>query len=299
MNRLTDEELLEELRIRIAENKNYLQEQKDLMQQLQIANAKLQESEQLKSLFLSNVRNEINNPLTSILGLSHNIFSLKEPDIEKIRSLAVLIHEEAFNLEFQLQNIFAATEIEAGEYIPQISYVDIHTLIYDVVSSFQNHLLKKKNIQVQFDFTIGAEKELIFKTDSQKLHLVLSNLLFNAIEFSNSSSELWIKVWIKDNELHISVQDFGIGINPSELKAIFDRFKQLDYGTTKKYKGHGLGLAVCKSILDQLNGSILVTSTEKKGSTFTITLPEMQCQSAMEDFSSNGNDFLFNQAEQF
>src|SRR5687768_5674634 len=136
MSKLTDKELLEELQNRFSENKKSLEELSTLTKQLQALNDKLKESEKIKSLFLANIRNEMNDPLTSILGLSKNIQSPDNSQWEKTRAMAALIHAEAFNLDFQLRNIFAAAELESGELELEVVQVDIYTLAKNVVDMY-------------------------------------------------------------------------------------------------------------------------------------------------------------------
>ena len=114
MNKLTDEELIEELRRRMTTNTRSLEELKELNEKLLEVNKKLEESEALKSHFISNITNEIINPFTSILGLSRSILAVKKENWKKVISMVALIHSEAFNLDFQLRNIFLAAKIEAS-----------------------------------------------------------------------------------------------------------------------------------------------------------------------------------------
>jgi signal transduction histidine kinase len=105
-NKLNDEELLAELRNRMSENKLALQELTILNEKLVTVNRKLEDSEKLKSHFISNIANEIVNPFTSILGLSGNLLSVKGENWEKALNMVNLIHSEAFSLDFQFRNIF-------------------------------------------------------------------------------------------------------------------------------------------------------------------------------------------------
>jgi signal transduction histidine kinase len=294
MNRkLTDEELIQELEFRFLENKKSIAEQNLLMAQLQHLNRKLEQSETMKSNFLSNIRNEINNPFTAILGLSRSIIKSKDVDHEKIKSMASLIHLEAFGLDFQLRNIFAAAELEAGEANPQIITTDIINLIKNIVESF-NETANKKNIVI--DFT-SNKSEIKFNTDSLKFQLIISNLISNALEFSNSDSRIEVYADSKEEGLLITVKDYGIGINKEDVSKIFDRFTQLDSGMTKNHKGHGLGLAVSQALAESLTGHIAVSSTAQ-GCSFILSLsPIDQLQNG--NYSDDGNDTFFLTEEKF
>ncbi len=297
--KLSDKELLEELKDRFEFNKKALDEQKALMTQLQIVNDKLEKSEHVKSQFLSNIKNEINNPLASILGLSRNIFSFKNLSPEKIQSFAELIFLEAFNLDFQMSNIFMAAEIEAGEAYPNFMQVDIHQLLRHAIDSF-GHLTKKKNIEIVLENTTGinTENELIFITDSEKIQKIVLNLLSNAIEFSDNDSKVIITTSIEGEQLKISIEDSGIGIEEEKLPYIFDRFRQLDAGTTKNHAGHGLGLSIIKALIDILEAKIEVQSEVGKGSCFTVYISQANVDIS-SDFSSDGNEFFFDADESF
>ena len=298
MSKFTDEELIEELRNRFRMNREGLEELQELNRELRVVNKKLEESESLKSHFISNITNEIINPFTSILGLAKHILAVKKEDWKTVISMVALIHSEAFNLDFQLRNIFVAAKIEAGEIYPEILNVDIKTLTFNVIESFRFEA-KKKGIELEYLFDIipQVSKTFYFKTDPEKLKLILSNLLSNALKFSFEKQKIDVTVWIDNSMLKISVEDHGTGISEDNQKKIFDRFKRLDSGINSINRGHGLGLSINKAILDLLNGDIEIKSEIGKGSKFTIAIPE--AKSDIAGFSTDGNEFLFDEEEIF
>ena len=287
--KITDELLIEELKLRFEEKKNSLKKLERITDELKVVNKKLAESEALKSHFISNITNEIVNPFTSIVILSKNILSIKEGKWDKVMKMANLIHTEAFNLDFQLKNIFAAAEIEAGELYLEVSNVTVDTLIEAVMESFITEIRKKKLV---FNFIKkGSPPEgIYFKTDSEKLRLILSNLIENSVKFSKNNT-IDIRREVNDGILTISVQDYGIGISEKNQQIIFDRFKRLDTGINSINRGHGLGLSINKALLDFLNGEIFIDSKKNVGSTFTITVPEAKPDA--DSFSSDGSDYIF------
>lgn len=296
MSKLTDHELIEELQYRFAQNKKSLEELSTLTRQLQLVNKKLKESEKLKSQFLSNIRNEMNNPLASILGLCKNIQFINPEHWERTKSMAALIHTEAFSLDFQLKNIFAAAELESGEQVLEVVEVDIALLLNNVVSMY-GHQLKAKQITIKNVGLFTDQQEKRFKTDPAKLQLIISNLIANAIEYSHPQKEIILKVWIQQNMLHIAIQDFGTGIEKADQNAIFNRFTQLNCGITKSHRGHGLGLSVTKALVELLSGQIEVKSIATEGSTFIISIQASEADTAY--FTSDGNDIFFNEGELF
>ncbi len=278
----------------LDKNEKHLNEQKELLLQLNTVNGKLVASENLKSNFLSNIRNEINNPLASVLELSKNI-SEGYLNAEQIKKFASLIHSEIFNLDFQLRNIFCSAEIEAGDTGLSVSAVNVSTVLQSVLTTFK-HQIEKKKLDVFFTNTI-SDKNLFF-TDAEKLHLIISNVLANAIQFSNEGGVVVITASIENKNLKISITDRGIGINDENKKLIFDRFRQGQEGSTKNYSGHGLGLSICKALLEIIKGNIIVESELFNGSTFTLLIEEAEKGKDHETiFSANGNDFLFNDSE--
>jgi signal transduction histidine kinase len=293
MNKLTDEQLIEELRIRMKENT-------DALEELKIANKKLEESEALKSHFISNITNEIVNPFASILGLSKNILSVKKENWKKVFSMVALIQSEAFSLDFQLKNVFAAAKIEAGEVYPEIGKVDVLDLVRSVTESFRIEAQKKR---VTFETINNCKVEdismFIFKTDPEKLKLILSNLINNAVKFSYNDSVVTVRIWFIKNELYISVFDHGIEISKEYQQLIFDRFKRVDSSITSINRGHGLGLSIIKSLIDVLGGDVIFESDKKKGTIFTINIPESIQEEESFTTSMNGNEIFFEDNQVF
>jgi signal transduction histidine kinase len=292
MSDLTDKELIDELKKRFLQNKEALEEVQDLNIKLKKVNRKLEDSESLKGHFISNITNEIINPFASILALSKNILSVKKENWKKVFSMVSLIYSEAFNLDFQLRNIFVAAKLEAGEIFPEILNVDVKHLMESVVESFK-YETKKKKIKIDFQFNIKEEENKIFffKTDPEKLKLIISNLLSNAIKFSSEGSEIIIKAGIDKNNLVVSVKDFGSGITQENQKIIFDRFNRIDSGINSIHRGHGLGLSINKALLDLLTGKIDIKSQVGKGTDFTISIPENESQ--VSGFAFDGNELFF------
>ncbi|HHU59100.1 MAG TPA: HAMP domain-containing histidine kinase [Bacteroidales bacterium] len=292
MTNLSDRQLLKELKDRLQERSKYEQEIKLLSQELQEVTKRFKESEALKSHFISNISNEIVNPFTSILGLSKSILSVEKNDWKKVVSMVALIHSEAFNLDFQLKNIFVAAKIEAGEVVPNIAKVNIRNVIQTIIDSF-SLVARKMAIEIEFNFNIeyGFGKNFYFKTDSEKMKLILSNMLNNALKYSYKDSKVIINVTADEDFLTIDVQDFGTGISEKNQKIIFERFKRLDSGINSINRGHGLGLSITKALLDVMGGSIEINSKKGEGSTFTVKVPE--AKNVVDGFSGEGNDIFF------
>lgn len=292
MTNLSDRQLLKELKDGLQERTKYEQEVNMLSQELQDVTKRFKESEALKSHFISNISNEIVNPFTSILGLSKSILQVEKNDWKKVVSMVALIHSEAFNLDFQLRNIFVAAKIEAGEVVPNIAKVNVRNIVQTIIESF-SLVARKMGIDIEFNYNIeyGFGKNFYFKTDSEKLKLIMSNLLNNALKYSFKDSKVIITMTADEDSLNISVQDFGTGISEKNQKVIFERFKRLDSGINSINRGHGLGLSITKALLDVMGGHIEIASKKGEGSTFTVRIPE--AKNVVEGFSGEGNDIFF------
>jgi histidine kinase len=291
--RLSDTELLEELRRRITRNNQTVEELTVLNTELRDVNKKLEESESLKSHFISNITNEIMNPFTSILGLSRAILSVDKEAWKKVIQMVALIHSEAFSLDFQFRNIFFAAKIEAGEQTPEVLNVDILALIDGVLDNFR-YELRKKHLQVNFKNESPCKDAcLAFKTDPLYVKLIVSNLLNNAINFSFENNEIDLILNITDGQMTLSVKDYGVGIAAERQKMIFDRFARGDNGINSVNRGHGLGLSVSKAILDLLEGTISVKSELGKGSLFTVRIPESELP--IEGYAAESNEIFFDE----
>jgi len=289
MSRLTDQELIEELKSRFEMNRQALHDLQALTGQLEKMNRRLQESEAMKSHFLSNIRNEINNPLTAIMGLSRH-FKGGGSEPAKVAEVGGMIFSEAFDLDFQLRNIFIAAELEAGERSPDFSRVDIVSLTASSVDMLA-HQLEKKSIRLLQ--RCGDGSPLLFTTDAQLLQIVLVNLLVNAIEYSHEGGEVTITAAAAGSGLKIVVSDSGAGIAPADHEIIFDRFRQKESGATKSHRGHGLGLSIIKAVVELLSGEVSLRSDLGQGAEFALFIPEPSLTSPVEVTAQDGNFFLF------
>ncbi len=263
-----------------------------LQEELQIVNQKLLNAEKVKSDFLSNIKNEINNPLTSVLGLL-KVATGNPDDVGGNAKITQLVYKEIYNLNFQMRNILTAAEIEAGQALINVSKFNLNELVHEVTTSLTG---QEEALRDSVDIEVGSEE--IFVTDREKMSIILSNLLSNALKFSKSEKNVIVRsTYDESDNLVLSVVDFGVGISKADLNLVFDRFKQLDSGTRKEFGGHGLGLAVVHSLVSMLNGTFTLNSEEGKGTVFIVTVPpigEFQSESVFYD---DDEGILFGQDE--
>jgi signal transduction histidine kinase len=298
MEQMSDDVLLEELKKRFLDTKKALHDMKVMNEKIEKLNVKLAESERLKTNFLSNIRNEINNPLTSILGMARQLVGPVKDEATK-DLMAQMIYREAFDLDFQLRNIFMAAELEAGEARPNAVQADVVELVTGVMASF-THRAEEKKVSLELINRIEGQdgRKSIFVTDPAKLQIAIANLTANAIEYNREGKSVKVTVWKDGAVLHISIADEGVGLSEQEQKRLFERFHQLDQGASKKHKGHGLGLCITKAIVEMLGGKVFVAQPAAGGSLFTVVIPEASGASG-DVFSEHGNEFIFEEGRSF
>lgn len=263
-------------------------ENEDLNRSLFKVNEKLRDSERFKGQFISNVTNEIINPFTSVLALAENMKLLKDGEIAQAHHMAELIFEEAFHLDFQLKNIFAAAMIEAGMEVLNLYSININSLSNHIYEYFQPLLSKKKiGLSVSFTNELDPGNPVLFKSDREKFELILKNLISNAIKFSPEGSVVGLDFSLGSDYLLAEVSDHGKGINQKDRKVVFDRFKQLDEKVNSINTGHGLGLSIVQTYTEMLGGKVSLNDNYEGGVRVTVYIPkstEIEEWNNLEDF---------------
>jgi len=212
-------------------------------------------------------------------------------DREQCGALAEGIQREAFSLDFQMRNIFCAAEIEAGAALPVPALVDLRALVETTVASF-GPLAAEGGLALVTAWEEEPGAAPLFGSDPAMLQMVLANLLSNAVKFGGGDAVL-VTVERAAAELCLSVEDRGIGIDPADHAAIFERFHQLESGRVKGYSGHGLGLSIVQRLIELLGGSVAVDSAPGRGSRFTVRIPETRGAGSEDVFADAGNEFFF------
>ena len=211
--------------------------------QLIIAKDKAEESDRLKSSFLANMSHEIRTPLNSIIGFSE---LLLDPffDAEQQTEFVNTIKQNGINLLTIISDIMDISRIETGQINIRNNNILVSKLI-DEITSEQYLDCKKKNLEIIA--TTPISKEIQFLGDEGRIKQILSNLVINAIKFTESGS-IEIGCIKANNYIQFHVKDTGIGIPAEYHEKIFERFRQVEGGHTRKYGGNGLGLSIAKTI---------------------------------------------------
>jgi PAS domain S-box-containing protein len=244
-------------------------ERKQAESELIKAKEKAEESDRLKSAFLTNMSHEIRTPMNGILGFAE---LLKRPNLtgEKQQQFLRLIGESGERMLETINNIIDISKIEAGLMSVYISESNINKQI-EFLHEFFKPMAESKGLQLSFNNGLPSN-EAIIKTDSGKINSILTNLVKNAIKFTDAGSiEFGYKK--KGKYLEFFVKDTGIGIPKDRQDAIFERFIQADIEDKRAFQGSGLGLSISKKYVELHDGEIWVESKEGLGSTFYFTIP--------------------------
>lgn len=255
-----------------ALNEEYVainEELKESNELLQKAKEKAEESDRLKSAFLANMSHEIRTPMNSILGFSQ---LLTKPNLTqtKQKQFTELITNSGKQLMTIIDDLIDISKIEANLMKIQENPVIINNLLSEIYLIFKEKA-EKANIEFSFSKSLSDIESNIF-TDNSRLRQILTNLIGNAVKFTNQGSVNFGYV-LKNAEIEFFVKDTGIGISKENHDLIFDRFRQVENGFTRNYGGTGLGLAITKSLVTLLGGNIWLISEPQKGTTFHFTIP--------------------------
>ncbi|MBN1989161.1 MAG: tetratricopeptide repeat protein [Bacteroidales bacterium] len=250
----------------------------DRTRDLKVAKEKAEEADRLKTAFLANMSHEIRTPMNAILGFSNLLFSPNLNETEKSDFLK-LIKANAENLMSLINDIIDISLIESG----QIKILYSHVKVTDALTELLNVFDQEKNILAKNEPSIELEyegnlKDLTLQTDKNRLRQILSNLIHNALKFTDKGT---ITIGFKkynEEKILFYVKDTGIGVPKDKFEFIFGRFSKLDYstGNHRVYAGTGLGLTICRQLIGLMGGAIWLNSEVGKGSTFNFTLPNKQ-----------------------
>ena len=250
----------------------------DFIQQkkvLRLTKERAEESDKLKTAFLNNISHEIRTPFSGILGFLNLIIDNQLSDHDRA-DYAEMIHQSSNRLMNTIDNVVEIAQIQTGLIEVSKSKIEINKLISNVISQFKVES-EHKNLKLTFINELPDHLKYLL-SDWKKIDAILSNLIDNALKFTNKGS---IEVGVrlsgiadrKPDNLLFYVRDTGIGISPDKQSCIFDLFIQADGSDKRSFDGCGLGLAISKAYVEMLGGKIGLKSEEGIGSEFLICLP--------------------------
>ena len=249
------------------------QELRDAMQRAEEANA-------AKSDFLAMMSHELRTPLNAILGMAQ-ILRMKGVDPELEECVDIIAHA-GNSLLALVSDILDFSKLEVGKLTISSEPVDLQLLVSQVMFSMQ-HQAQEKGVALTLDYPETVPNFIL--SDANRLRQILSNLIGNAIKFTDRGGVKIEMSFIEKNNLRTKLKmdiiDTGLGISSDKLDYIFEKFSQIDSIYQRKHQGTGLGLAITKELIERMGGKIEVVSELGKGSCFTVLLPFQLQQSCL------------------
>jgi len=229
------------------------------------------EASRLKSEFLANTSHELRTPLTAILGFLRLIMDGAVEDQEKQREFLSIAHESAETLLNIINDVLDLAKIEADRLEIHFAPVPVRTVLEDVKTLFK-HQMKSKGLKFEID---GSDSKLVLWGDSDRTSQVLTNLLSNAMKFTDRGGSITVSCEKEAGNVVFRVRDSGIGIGADELEKIFSSFYQIDGTTTRQRGGTGLGLTISRRLAELMGGDITLDSKGRgHGTTARLVLRE-------------------------
>ncbi|MFZ1729754.1 MAG: PAS domain S-box protein [Bacteroidota bacterium] len=247
--------------------------QKQMLADLIAAKERAEESDRLKSTFLANMSHEVRTPMNAIIGFS-NLLTNEGLTKEDQAQFTEIIRQRSYDLLGIINDILNISLIDAGEMKIFEEEANIEAILKDLHLSFTQlaRIEKAQSVQLLCEIELPASGSTLL-LDTGRLRQVLTNLLSNALKFTHEGSISFGCKLNSEKELLFYVSDTGIGISKDAQKFIFNRFRQVDESSTRKYGGTGLGLSISKGLIELMGGVLTVESEVGVGSTFQFTLP--------------------------
>jgi signal transduction histidine kinase/CheY-like chemotaxis protein len=263
-----------------------------LFEEAQAARAAAEEADSAKSSFLSTVSHELRTPLTSVLGfakiirrrLHERLFPLIPASDPKIAQSKVQVLEnldvvvsEGERLTKLIDDVLDLAKIEAGKFTWNMASVSVKEVVERAVAATSS-LIEARHLKIESSIDENLPD---INGDHDRLIQVVINLISNAVKFTPTGA-ITCSAHRRDGDIVVSVKDSGIGIAPADQPKVFEKFKQVGDTLTDKPKGTGLGLPICKEIVEHHGGRIWVDSAIGEGSTFSFTLPVTDASQQLE-----------------
>lgn len=245
-------------------------EYRELAQTLNVIGEELSKFDDYQRNFISNISHDFRSPLTNIRGYVQAIADGIIPVEEQKKYLDIILYETE-RLTKLTSNLLDANNYDRNNILLNTSDFDIHEAIRKTCDTLEGSAEKK---EIQFELSPSHLEPLVVSADQDKILQVLHNLLDNAIKFSKNDSSIYISTRVHREKVFISIKDKGIGIPKKDLSQIWDRFYKTDLSRGKDKLGIGLGLSICREIINAHKQTIDVVSTVGVGSEFIFTLPK-------------------------
>ncbi len=260
--------------ITIAVTSNYFASRlhfKEFMARFNLKQARdeLKKLDTLKNQLFFRVSHELRTPLTNIILPIQNVLAERgETLVPESRNEKKAILNNAYKLMKRINEILDISKVEAGKMEIKVGLRDLNSILEDIIAAA---LAGSKGMGINLVFEPASRISNVY-VDTEKMEKVFSNLISNALKFTDRGGTVKVKTQESENYIEVSISDTGIGISMEDISYIFDRFHQVDGSSSRKYEGTGLGLCLVKEFVSLHHGAVRVTSELGKGSIFTVQL---------------------------
>jgi signal transduction histidine kinase len=260
------EQFNQELRHQVDEATQALQRK---VEELAQAKQTLEEAHQQQSLFLAMVAHELMNPVTSIIAYAQYAGRPNQKP-ERVAGSTASIVSQGERLKRLIRDLQDVSRLATGQFELKRAPCDLIVLTKEAVEHFRS-----RHTNHQFVFHPPAEDTFPGSYDRDRLLQAITNLLDNAVKYSDPQTTITIQLWAEGGDEHLSISDEGIGISPEQRALLFQPFARLEPARTRKIKGTGLGLYITKGIIEAHNGRLLIETGAGNGTgtTFTLSFP--------------------------
>ncbi len=255
---------------------------------LEKAKLKAEESNRLKTAFLSNLSHEIRTPLNSIIGFSSLITQQKENEETK-KQYVTHIENNAEDLMNLIENIIESAKIETGQIRHNRQICNLDYILDEFKPLYEKKIKDSKKNNLKFILDKNGTDSFIFYSDCHFIKKIISHLADNALKFTEYGTiTIGYQIDQTKNSILLFVKDTGIGIDNNKQNLIFDSFRKIENNKSKLYAGAGLGLSIVKGYVSSLNGNITIYSNKNKGTDFHIELPSLPMDAqTFDEFITN------------
>ncbi len=258
--------------------KEDITEKKKIIHDLIIAKENAQESDRLKSAFLSTMSHELRTPLNAVIGFSSLID--EETPMDQITMYSQMILKSGNNLLDIIEGILDLTLLESGESKTHYERFSLLPFMKNLITLAKDEQKKANKPQIEIEcLSCNSDHHIQLYSDQQMINRIFAHLFQNAFKFT-SSGKVEFGYMVGSNgesdRIRFFVKDTGIGVPENQKAIIFDKFRQADDSHTRKYGGTGIGLTIVKHKVELLGGQILLDSTSGEGSTFYFTIPILE-----------------------
>jgi signal transduction histidine kinase len=273
LNDLFNKQEIEKMNKKLNDsNKNLEREVEKRTEEILIALKKAEESDRLKTAFLSNISHEIRTPLNAILGFSELLQNTTNSQ-EEIRFFLEQIQYGKDDLLDLIENVVFASKIDAHQYVSIKNEFNLNECLNKLVADSKKLIQRKDKSNIKVVSHYDSANDTIIESDEKNMITALRQLLSNAVKYTDAGEiEIGTKI-IDDCEAELYIRDTGIGIDANEYEKIFDRFYKVESNPNKLFRGAGIGLTIVKGIADNMGGRVWVDSKVGQGSTFFFRFP--------------------------